>query len=266
MCQLLGMSSSEPIRLTFSWESFVLRGSRAGGNPDGWGVAYFEGTDATLLRESTPAIESPMVKFLGGHAPPSDLIISHVRRATSGSRTLANTHPFRRVLGGHTHVFAHNGYVPPTNVANDSCWLAPQGDTDSEILFCRLLGYLEPLWRNDRIPALEDRYSVVTDFANEILEHGASNFLYSDGITLFAHGHRQTLPGEDVSDEPGLYLNMSESKKGAGVELPCEGLSAEGWCSQQAIVSSRPLNDASWTPLQAGEVACFEHGRRICQT
>ncbi|MCP4389636.1 MAG: hypothetical protein GY802_15170 [Gammaproteobacteria bacterium] len=47
------------------------------------------------------------------------------------------------------------------------------------------------------------------------------------------------------------------------METPCDGLSAEGWCSHQAIVSSRPLNDASWTPLQAGEVACFEKGRRI---
>ncbi len=263
MCQLLGLSSSEPIRLTFSWNSFVLQGSREGGNPDGWGVAYDEGVDATLLRESTPAAESPMVAYLGQHAPPSELIISHVRRATSGDLQLANTHPFRRVLGGHTHIFAHNGYVPPSGLANFSPWLLPQGTTDSEVLFCRLLGYMERLWSKGAVPALEQRHKVVTDFANEILQHGAANFLYSDGINLFAHGHRHTVPGEAISSEPGLYLSMSTSKKGSEMETPCDGLSAEGWCSHQAIVSSRPLNDASWTPLQAGEVACFEKGRRI---
>ena len=263
MCQLLGLSSSEPIRLTFSWDAFALQGSYQGGNPDGWGVAWYEGADATLLRESRPAAESPMVAFLGRHAPPSELVISHVRRATSGDRKLVNTHPFRRVLGGHTHIFAHNGYIPPSELPTRSCWLIPQGNTDSELLFCRLLAYLEPLWSEGAVPGLERRHRIVTDFANEIMAHGAANFLYSDGITLFAHGHRHTLPGEAISNEPGLYLRMSRSKKGFETETACRGLNAEGWCSHQAIVSSLPLNDASWTPLKAGEVACFERGRRI---
>ena len=93
MCQLLGLSSSDPVRLTFNWESFVLQGSQEGGNPDGWGVAYFAGADATLLREPAPAAESPMVQFLNSHAPRSDLVISHVRRATHGERKLENTQP-----------------------------------------------------------------------------------------------------------------------------------------------------------------------------
>ena len=55
MCQLLGLSSSDPVRLTFDWNTFVMRGSQRGGSPDGWGVAYFEGTDATILREPAAA-------------------------------------------------------------------------------------------------------------------------------------------------------------------------------------------------------------------
>ena len=184
-----------------------MRGSLQGGNPDGWGVAYYEGVDAMLLREPAPAAESAMVKFLDSHAPRSDLIISHVRRATYGERKLANTQPFQRVLGGRTHVFAHNGFVPPVKMSGTSSWLTPQGETDSELLFCRLLGYLEPLWSNHEIPAFEKRYNVVTGFAREILEYGAANFLYSDGVNLFAHGHRHTVPGDAVSDKPGLYVN-----------------------------------------------------------
>ena len=102
------------------------------------------------------------------------------------------------MLGGHTHIFAHNGFVPPSWIPNPSSWLLPQGDTDSEQLFCHLLSYLEPLWSRDGNPAFEKRFDVVKRFAQEIIERGASNFLYSDGISLFAHGHRQTLPGDAV--------------------------------------------------------------------
>ena len=123
MCQLLGLSSSDPIRLSFSWESFVQQGSAAQGNPDGWGVAYFDGADVALLREPSPAAQSPMVRFLNSHAPRSNLIISHVRRATHGDRNLANTQPFQRVLGGRAHVFAHNGFVPPDEQHDTSSWL-----------------------------------------------------------------------------------------------------------------------------------------------
>jgi glutamine amidotransferase len=263
MCQLLGLSSSDPIRLKFGWESFAMRGSEAGGNPDGWGVAYFEDADVMLLREPVPAAESPMVQFLNRHAPRSNLIVSHVRRATQGERRLANTQPFQRVLGGRTHVFAHNGFVPPASIPESSCWLLPQGETDSEQLFCLLLGRLEPLWSGGGIPALAQRREVVKRFAGEILERGGANFLYSDGINLFAHGHRQTLPGDAVSDKPGLYVNLYTSKAGSDMAIPCEGLSSEGSCSYQALVATQPLHQGDWVALQAGEIACFEQGLRI---
>ena len=240
-----------------------MRGSQQGGNPDGWGVAYYEGVDVLLLREPAPAAESPMVQFLDRHAPRSELIISHVRRATYGDRKLANTQPFQRVLGGRTHVFAHNGFVPPARMPATSSWLTPQGDTDSELLFCRLLTYLEPLWSNGDIPTLEKRYDVVTGFAREILQHGAANFLYSDGITLFAHGHRHTVPGDAVSSEPGLYINTCQSKTGSDMAIPCQGLRTEGSCSYQTLVATLPLSKHKWEPLQAGEIACFERGQRI---
>jgi len=240
-----------------------MRGSQQGGNPDGWGVAYYEGVDAQLLREPAPAAESSMVQFLSSHAPRSNLVISHVRRATYGDRKLANTQPFQRVLGGHTHIFAHNGFVPPSRMPSASCWLTPQGDTDSEHLFCRLLGYLEPLWSNGDIPAFEKRLDVVTGFAGEILQQGASNFLYSDGVNLFAHGHRHTIPGDDMSDEPGLYVNTFQSKTGSDMAIPCQGLRTEGSCSHQALIATLPLNEHNWEPLKAGEIACFERGQRI---
>jgi len=240
-----------------------MRGSAQGGNPDGWGVAYYDGVAAILFREPVPAVESPMVQFLNDNAPASELIISHVRRATLGDRVTANTQPFQRVLGGHTHIFAHNGFVPPMSKSKTSSWLMPQGDTDSEQLFCHLLGELEPLWRGGSIPALEKRLDIVEGFARGILKRGASNFLYSDGVSLFAHGHRHTVPGEALSNEPGLYINLYEPNMGSDTTLPCKGIGTEGRCSYQALVATLPLNDHKWEPLRAGEIACFEAGQRI---
>ena len=95
------------------------------------------------------------------------------------------------------------------------------------------------------------------------MQRGAANFFYSDGINLFAHGHRQTLPGDAVSDAPGLYVNLYKSKPGSDMTIPCPGLRSEGDCSDQAVVATMALTDDEWEPLEAGEIACFERGRRI---
>lgn len=90
----------------------------------------------------------------------------------------------------------------------------PKGNTDSERLFCHTLGYMEPLWSKSGIPTFDKRFDVVNRFSQEIIERGASNFLYRDGVNLFAHGHRHTILGENVSSEPGLYVNLYQSKQG----------------------------------------------------
>ena len=260
MCELLGVCVEQPVRLRLGWDEFALHGSHQGGNPDGWGVAYFAGRDALLLREPEPAAASAMVKFLANNAPASRQIISHIRRATLGSRSLENTQPFVRRLAGRAHVFAHNGHVPDVEIPAGNAFLQPLGDTDSERLFLQLLCDVEELWR-DGTPPLADRLTVIESFARRMRERGAVNFLYSDGETLFAHGHRRTLPGEAISGDPGLYMLERDADTDDGV--PCMGLSCNDGKGLQAIVATVPLDEQVWTPLGHGEIACFEQGRRV---
>jgi predicted glutamine amidotransferase len=49
------MSSRYPTSVGFSLETLACRGGRDGPHKDGWGVAYYEGRDAFLLREPRPA-------------------------------------------------------------------------------------------------------------------------------------------------------------------------------------------------------------------
>lgn len=260
MCELLGISVREPVRLRFGWDDFVRRGSRDAGNPDGWGVAYFGRRDVLLLREPKPAAESPMVRLLGQYAPASTQIVSHVRRATRGALALENTQPFVRHLAGRAHVFAHNGYVAQTGPVPDQLFLQPTGDTDSERLFALLLADMKNLWHERHEPPLSARLAALERFALSLRERGAMNFIYCDGETLFAHGHRHTLPGADISNEPGLYVLEREA---GDDDVPCVGLACDGGKGPQAMVATMPLDSQPWKPLGAGEIACFEHGRRI---
>ena len=237
-----------------------MRGSDVSGNPDGWGVAYMDDADAQLIREPAPAATSPYVAFLESYGPASKLIISHVRRATATDRSLANTQPFARILSGRVHVFAHNGYVPLPEPNYSSPWLNPVGDTDSEQLFCELLHDLAPLWHESVFPSIEDRTKVVKRFARSMSELGAMNFLYTDGLTLFAHSHRQTLPGRAVSTEPGLFvLQRSELAQDSDNTL-CSGINNSEKCGQVTLVATVPLDDQPWRPMFSGELLRIENG------
>ena len=265
MCQLLGVSVEQPIRLRFAWEQFARRGSSDGGNPDGWGIAYYEERDVLLLREPRPAADSPLVRFLGTAAPYSRCIISHVRRATGGENILANTQPFVRYLHGRAHVFAHNGYLDNPDFAAPADALATVGNTDSELLFAYLMSRLEPLWRETPpadVPALAARLDVLDEVAELARQFGAANFIYSDGATLFSHAHRHTVPGEAISDLPGLYVLERDTGE-AGDDSPCEGISCDGDGGAQAVIATIPLDDQHWKAMGAGEIACFENGLRV---
>ncbi|MCA9712326.1 MAG: class II glutamine amidotransferase, partial [Myxococcales bacterium] len=181
MCQLLGVSSSSSAWLALRWTEFMARGSASGGNPDGWGVAAQLDDDVSLVREPEPAASSEAVRFLESNGPPSRLIVSHIRRATQGARSLANTQPFVRRLWGRAHVFAHNGSVDLPDPGSAEAWTRPIGQTDSERAFCVLLSRLAPLWRSGSTPPLDERVAVVDALAAELRGRGAVNFLYWDG-------------------------------------------------------------------------------------
>ena len=265
MCELLGVSSDQPLQLDFEWDEFSRHGSLGGGNPDGWGVGYYRGRDVAIFREPRPAADSDCSEFLGTCAPASAIVVAHVRRAALGRPILANCQPFARTLAGRVHLFAHNGYVPEIVAADAGlpAWLDPVGDTDSELLFGQLLVRLAAVWSQPALPTIEARFEVVREFAAEKRQQGAMNFLYSDGELLFAHGHRRTVPGDAISTDPGLYVLERGADCREPVDDPVVGLRRSGTCTKQALVATVPLNEQSWTPLAPGQLVCLRAGVRV---
>jgi len=108
MCELFAMSSRTPTTLTYSLAEFSRKGSGQRQNRDGWGIAPARDNDALLIKEPAPAADSVWVRFIAGNPVDTTLAIAHVRHATRGKHTMENTHPFQRVLGTRTQLFAHN--------------------------------------------------------------------------------------------------------------------------------------------------------------
>lgn len=256
------MSSREPANVTFSMEIFAQRGGAVGPHHDGWGVAFYEGTDVRIVREPERAADSAWVRFIADHDISSTIVIAHIRKATQGPAVLRNTQPFVRELGGRMHVFAHNGDLVGIK-ADPRLRLGaanPVGETDSEYAFCCLLEDLRGLWLGGAVPSLEDRFARVSEFAAQIGELGPANFIYSDGEVTFAHGHRRT-QADGQKRPPGLHL-LRRSCPIVAKPIGSDAFKLESGGAPQevALVASVPLTDESWAPFRPGEVIALQGG------
>ncbi|MFN0317509.1 MAG: class II glutamine amidotransferase, partial [Burkholderiales bacterium] len=141
MCELFGMSSLRSATIQVSFKEFSRHVGLTGAHKDGWGIAFYEGSDVRLMREAGAASDSALARFVQEHPPASGLVVSHIRKATQGSNNLANCQPFARELGGRMHVFAHNGHLDRETLALQfpRGVYRPVGDGDSEYAVCALL-------------------------------------------------------------------------------------------------------------------------------
>jgi len=265
MCELFAMSAREPATVNISLEEFAAHGGLRGPHRDGWGIAYYDGRAAHLLREPEPASYSDWIPFVERHHLRGRIVISHIRRASRGGIGLANTHPFSRELGGRLHVFAHNGMLEGIDAAYGDALghFRPIGDTDSELAFCVLLARLTPLWLAARPPSSAARNTVVSEFARDLRALGAANFLYSDGELLFAHADRRK-QSDGAVRAPGLYrLARSCTTHPHGFDAPGIKVASDATTQQVTLFASVPLTPENWVPLAGGEVVAVQAGAVI---
>jgi glutamine amidotransferase len=262
MCELFGVSSSAPVQVKYSLHAFAEHGGLIHPNKSGWGIAYHEGKDALLIKEPEPASDSPWVRFIETQPLTSTCVIAHVRYATAGAPSFANTHPFIRELGGQMHFFAHNGGFEgiwdKMPLRTDA--FRPVGETDSEYAFCLLLERLAALWHgSEGPPPLHDRLGIVAETAEALRKLGSANFLYSDGDVLFAHSHRRHWDegGGRFSEArpPGLSIATRR-------DLSVKGLEVEASHDDTHVLymASVPLTAEGWTSVPEGTVLALRNG------
>jgi predicted glutamine amidotransferase len=136
MCRLLGINAGRhPVSASF-WlveapDSLEVQSHR---NVDGSGIGFFDSSGAPVVdKQPEPAFADPEFVREAKQAR-SVTFVAHVRYATAGNRTLANTHPF--TMGG--RIMAHNGGFGDLGKLEEQLGRYQQlvqGDTDSERYF-----------------------------------------------------------------------------------------------------------------------------------
>ncbi len=166
--------------------------------PDGWGVGYYPGGEpsASVLKEPAPpegSIRSELIKAWEHLA--SSIFVLHIRTATWGSISDANTQPFCRSLGGRDWLIGHSGSLDHRIEPLASALFEPVGSTDTELIFCRLMNWIASEgWRSiaDIDPGVLRQWFV--DFNT----HGSMTTVLTDGRDLCVYA--------DKSNDGEMYL------------------------------------------------------------
>ena len=227
MCRLFGMVSARPdvIKYWMLDSPHPLRGW-SDYHAHGWGIGWYEHGTLKLVKEPVAAQNSALFAATAQSAR-SPLFVSHIRKATCGELTLANTHPF----SSDKWLFAHNGMVDRKHLRQqmDKARAASLvGDTDSEVYFQFLLQQLERAGEG----ALPEAIAEVRRGDPKVIT--ALNFLMSDGRTLYAYWEQMPHAKPPYPDYYQLWYTERVGHAESG---------------KQVIVCSERLDDNDWNRL-----------------
>lgn len=263
MCELFALSASAPVDIKLSLAEIARHGGETGIHTDGWGVAFLEGRDARLFREPIAAATSPWVQCLQAHPIKSDTVVAHIRHATQGAISLANTQPFQRELDGRIHVFAHNGNLNARSPAfSEPRRFQPIGETDSELAFCLLLERLARARKDQQSPEQGIDLEIFAEFAREMRERGPANLILASGGELLIHADRRIQDTGKI-EAPGLWLLQRACSLAPPSHFAGGGVSVTGEAPSVLLVASVPLSAEAWQPLPRGTVLVAKAGRIV---
>ena len=243
MCELFGLSSSEPTQPSAALNAFRLRGGGLADNPDGWGIAFLDHGTFRLIKEPAPAIRSTLFAKLS-ESVRSPLIVAHVRKANYPPvNTFANTHPFKEPCCGKDWVFAHNGVVPGVIHAHEKehkSICEPAGQTDSEHAFCHLLTEVAQHFPAGNRHNNQSWFRALGRVSEAVASLGEFNFLMSEGEHLLAYGHD--------------HLHFLEHHRRGGSRPDI------------TFIATEPLPPYDgWQAFSAGELRIYRRGRLVAR-
>jgi glutamine amidotransferase len=217
MCRMFGMAARSPL----SSSEWLIEGPRSlrvlsREHADGWGIATHDGAWQVERGTDCAAVSD---RYTALAREPATLAIAHVRKATVGVTSLANTHPFQRG----DFVLAHNGTI--TNVPALLSRTAPElaafeGDTDSERLFAFVRTHVASAGDVERgVCAAVRALRALGDI-------GAVSFLFATPTELYAHRLGRSL--------------FTLARAGA------------------TLIASEPLTSEPWTEIAEGAVVALD--------
>ena len=251
MCQLLGMNCNTPTDIMFSFEGFRRRGGITDYHADGFGIGFFEGQrSCACFTTTSPAPTRLLPTWYAPIRSNPKTVIAHIRKASQGQTSLANTHPFMREMWGEYWLFAHNGHLIDFFPEQGEYYHAV-GSTDSERAFCFILNRLRSRFATK--PEPEVLFDAIAGLTHEIRRYGLFNFVMSNGDCLFAHAStllhyivRKAPFGKARLLDDDVMVDFSE------VTTPNDKVS---------VIATLPLTrDETWSQLAVNELVMFQDG------
>lgn len=236
-------------------------------HPDGWGVAYFLENTPHLIKSTDCAMEDQLFQKVSGVVS-SQTVIAHIRKATQGSHSILNSHPFQYGKW----VFAHNGNIKNFNeVKNDLLNLIDDdlkryilGSTDSEVFFFILLSNIKELHSLDD-PDIEPKllkdainktiYDVINiigqlnhnnkpveteNYLSFLLTSGSVMVGFNGGQDIFSCTYKKSCPEKETCPSYAKYCEAAPDSTGKVNHL--------------IFASERISGPNVWNLMQPGEI------------
>lgn len=192
-CDLFLLSSHTPYVADRILPEFARRGRN---NIHGWGLGFYTGGEARVVRRSTPATvgDSLSGEFASAvEVVSSPTILGHLRRTSIGQTRVENNHPFQLEFLGYQWLLIHNGtarqheeLVPPGER------LIRDADNDTprvfEFLRREIIQYCEAKPQHGLIEACRQTFGKLLA-ANPA---GKFNIILSNGHLTFVFVHFRT--------------------------------------------------------------------------
>jgi predicted glutamine amidotransferase len=281
MCRLFGFRSNVPSRAHGSLvaaENALARQAEA--HRDGWGIGYFMGNEAYILKSEAGAAQDERFDRISRRLE-SHTFVVHVRRATVGQIDYLNSHPFRHG----NWIFAHNGTVYGFEQIRDRVMERIRedlrrlvfGSTDSEHIFYYLVSALDRAGISDcgrsdvdverAAKAISEALGLLYDWTLELgLQAPLVNFILTNGRQFFAQQAGIDLYLASQKIYCADYETCSEPEKICmDVARPLERLWVQGFgprpsrkVNHMTVTSERIGKENIWEPVPAGALVALD--------
>lgn len=236
-------------------------------HPDGWGVAYYLERTPHLIKSTDCAMEDQLFHKVSGVVS-SHTVVAHIRKATQGSHSILNSHPFQYGKW----VFAHNGNIKNfENVKVELLKIIDKdlkrfilGTTDSEVLFFIILTEIKklhdlsnPIIKKEKlIIAIQYALDQVVKICGEATHRNDPtptenyySFILTSGPIMVAFNG-----GQDIFS--CTYKSACPEKKNcAFFDKSCENPPGEDNKINHLIFSSEKISGPNiWKTVEAGDI------------